>query len=175
MAKKRLFIFGGLVFLVFVIDLMFYFGRGSTGGVVSGYLIKEVSNNSLGLNLSLIAFIGQWIVLLSIVLFAYTRFLRSKKNEEAEIQTKNITIIEGKSETPLDSLYKLLEERGFLHLEAISKIFNISKEKALEWAKILEDDELVMIEYPAFSDPEVTFKGYDKQKIKSEDAVQKNK
>ena len=92
MAKKRLFIFGGLVFLVFVIDLMFYFGRGSTGGVVSGYLIKEVSNNSLGLNLSLIAFIGQWIVLLSIVLFAYTRFLRSKKNEEAEIQTKNIKL-----------------------------------------------------------------------------------
>ena len=167
MAKKRLFIFGGLVVLVFVIDLMSYFGKNPTGGIISGFLINDASNNSLGLNLSLIAFVGQWILLLAIVLFAYTRFLKSKKSEEAAVQTKDVSVAEGKSDTPLDSLYKILEERGFLHLEAISKIFNISKEKALEWAKILEEDELVTIEYPAFSDPEVTLKGYDKQKIKN--------
>ncbi|MBI2045124.1 hypothetical protein HYT23_03635 [Candidatus Pacearchaeota archaeon] len=166
MGKKRLLILGVILIAIFGIDLLFYFNNNETGGVVSGFFIKGLDKQSFGINLSLIAFIGQWIILLSIVIFAYARFLKGRKNEEALIQTKKIKISEGKSETPMDSLYKILEENGFLHLEAIAKTFSIPKEKALEWAKILEEDDLVSIEYPAFSDPEITLKGFDKQKIK---------
>ncbi|MEK6926149.1 MAG: hypothetical protein AABW50_02635 [Nanoarchaeota archaeon] len=114
-----------------------------------------VGNLPAGINFSLVAFIVQWIILLLIVLLAYTRFLKHRKEEETKIRGFIIPSSLSKSETYLDVLYKLLKEKKSLSVGIISKVFKIPKDKALEWAKMLENDELVTIEYPAFADPEI--------------------
>ena len=60
-----------------------------------------------------------------------------------------------RGETEFDMLYSLLKENKKLKIQEISKILNISPEKALEWSKLLENHNLALISYPAFSEPEV--------------------
>ena len=71
-----------------------------------------------------------------------------------------------KSETEIDVLYRLLQEKKSLSVATIAKTFGITKEKAIEWAKILEDNDLATVEYPAFNDPQVEIKGLDEEKDK---------
>ena len=49
-----------------------------------------------------------------------------------------------------------MKEKTSLSTATVAKAFLISKEQALEWGKILEEHNLASIEYPAFSDPEIT-------------------
>ena len=63
----------------------------------------------------------------------------------------------GKTNTDLDLLYFLLREKKKLKIPTISKIFKIDKEKALEWCRILESHDYVIINYPSLSEPEVEF------------------
>jgi hypothetical protein len=154
MGKKRLIILGLFVLLFSGINLYLYFNQGNNSySKISGLFMEDLQE---GMNLSVIIFIGQWVLLLAIVLFAYTRFLRHKREqEEVKPIECNIQPSGTGSETELDCLYKLLQEKKRLSIDTIAKSFNVSKEKALEWAKILENSELVTIEYPAFNDPEV--------------------
>lgn len=66
-----------------------------------------------------------------------------------------ITRKKTRSETNLDVFYNLLKDKKSLSIKTVAKLFKVSREKALEWAKILENHELVTIEYPTFSVPEV--------------------
>lgn len=121
---------------------------------ISGNFIKDIPE-PFGIKLSIIFFIVLWIALLGVVFSAYMNFLKHKKEEE-----KKSTIILSKykkssSETDLDSLYRILKEKGMLSVATVAKIFNISKDKALEWGMILEDHKIIVIEYPAFDDPEL--------------------
>ncbi len=60
-----------------------------------------------------------------------------------------------KTYTPLDSMYELIKEKRKLKLYEISKKFKLSKEKSLEWCKILENEGIIKINYSAFSEPDV--------------------
>jgi len=158
MTKKIGVMLMGLFVLVFSsVNLFLYFNKGEKSySVLSGNIIQwQVIS---GMNISLIAFITQWIILLLIVFFSYNKFLKEKKDEDVkEIGISSVTEI-GNLETELDVLYKLLKEKRRLSIGAVAKAFNIKKEKALEWARILEDYEIVTIEYPAFNDPEIEIK-----------------
>jgi hypothetical protein len=153
MGKKRLITLGLFVLLFLGINLYLYFNKGENSySVLSGFSIKDLQG---GLNLSVIIFIGQWILLLAIVLFSYTRFLKHKKEGEVKEVPYQESLTKERSGTELDSLYELLKNKKKLSVDTIAKTFSVSKEKAIEWAKILENSELVTIEYPAFNDPEV--------------------
>lgn len=153
MGKKRLVILGLFVLLFSGINIYLYFNQGdSSYSTLSGLLVKDLPG---GLNFSVIIFIGQWVLLLAIVLFAYTRFLKHKREEEVKEVPYQVPLTKEKSGTELDLLYRLLKDKKRLSIETIAKTFSVSKEKAIEWAKILENSELVTIEYPAFNDPEV--------------------
>jgi len=158
MVKKLGVILMGLFVVVFSgVNLYMYFNQGETSystisGMVTGNAVLEK------MNVSLIAFILQWIILIMIVMFSYTQFIKQKKMEN--ISEKDIPKMNelGNLETELDRLYELLKVKERLSIDSISKVFGIEKEKALEWAQILEEHDLVKIEYPAFSDPEIEIK-----------------
>ena len=156
MAKKVGTILMGLFVLAFSsVNLYFYFNRDNPNSPISGMAITELP---LGLNMSVIAFILQWVVLLLVVMFAYMKFLKHRKEEDEKIGSFVIPTPKSRSETNMDVFYKFLKEKKSLSTRTISKLFTITKEKALDWARILEEHELVIIEYPAFSDPEVKIK-----------------
>jgi hypothetical protein len=53
---------------------------------------------------------------------------------------------------------------GELKISVIAKAFGISKDQALEWGKILENQNLASVEYPAFSEPEIKAKNKNGKK-----------
>ena len=152
----------GLFVLVFSgLNLYLYFSgtlNNYTG--ISGEAVSDIPEK---LNFSLIAFVGQWVLLLMIVMFAYSKFLKHKKAEDMVLKNQNFIIPTGKSETPLDAFYFLIKQKGILHTGVVATLFKISKETALDWAKMLEEEDLVTVEYPAFSEPEIRIKGYKKE------------
>lgn len=155
-----------IIFLVvlFLLNLLFFLrNKGGFYNSVTGMFIQEIPT---GINMSLIAFIVQWLILLLVIILAYTKFLKHRKEEDEKIENFVIPKPSSKAETNMDVFYSLLMEKKSLSMGTISKVFKLSKEKALEWAKILEDHDLATIEYPAFSDAEIKIKGYDLEKKK---------
>ncbi|RLG11311.1 hypothetical protein DRN69_07930, partial [Candidatus Pacearchaeota archaeon] len=120
---------------------------------------KNIFKNLKELDVSTILFVVQWILLFVVALIFYIKFLKTKKKEEGEekIEMKRKKG-GGKSHTDLDDLYELLKEKKVLKIPVIAKSFNIDKEKAFEWCKILEENNLVNINFPPFSEPEVVIK-----------------
>lgn len=170
MEKKRLapVLIGAFVLVFFVMNFFFFSKRSSapaTGAVIGSSL-------PLGLNITLLAFILQWVILLVIVIFGYSRFLKHRKEEDEKIKNFVIPQLKSNAETMFDVFYKLLKEKKSLSISTVAKAFKIKKEQALEWGKILEEHNLVYIEYPTFSDPEIKIET-EKKDVESLDEVKK--
>lgn len=164
---------GIILFIVLILGSMnvyLYISKGKVSySVLSGRFVEKIpeipivekfQELPLTLNLSLVAFVVQWILLVLIVIIAYLKFLKHRKQEHIKLtygQIKNQKL-SSRSKTDLDILYNLLEKQKKLRIGAIAKTFKITNEKALEWAKILENSELAIVEYPAFNEPEIILK-----------------
>jgi hypothetical protein len=172
MAKKIGVAAMGLFVVLFLgINLYLYTVKNNSSSAMSGMAITDLP---FGLNISLLAFILQWIILLCIVFFAYTRFLKHRKEEDEKIKFLVIPEPKSKAETNIDILYNFLKKEEGLSIGAVARIFNVKKEVALGWGKILEENDLATIEYPAFADPEIKIKKDEEEqpktkKIKKED------
>ncbi len=171
MAKKiGVALMGAFLVLIIGFNLVSHFSKNSSNSM-SGMFISDLPG---GLNISLIAFILQWVILLLVVVFAYMKFLKHKKEEEQKIIDFVIPKPRTKAETNIDVLLNLLKEKGSLTTGTIAKAFNITKEQALDWGKVLEEHGFVNIEYPAFADPDIKF-GREKteEEIKKEKEIKK--
>lgn len=143
----------GIFIVLFVgLNLFSYYSRKNSSSSMSGMFLKDLP---LGGSMSLIAFILQWVILLMVVIFAYMKFLKHRKEEEEKIAHFIIPKLKSKAETNLDIFYNLLKDKKSLSTGTIAHAFKITKEQALDWGKILEEHGLVSIEYPAFADPEI--------------------
>ncbi len=127
--------------------------------LIQGMAIGEI-NVIPNMDISSVVFIAQWVLTGIIVIILYAKHLKRKKTEGARLVISNIQL--GKSGTELDSLYYLLQEKKHLNIGMISRSFKISKDKAMEWCKILEDSDLAVINYPSFSEPEIEIKEVQK-------------
>lgn len=63
-----------------------------------------------------------------------------------------------KNKTDIDSLYELLQKEKSINLSAIINTFGISKEKAEEWCRILEEGGLAIVHYPPIGELELIWK-----------------
>ncbi len=107
---------------------------------------------------STIIFVVQWFILFIILLILYINFLKRKRQEKKEIKSVKKERQKKGTATDLDSLYELLKDKKRLGVSSIAKAFNISEDKAMEWAKIFEKNNLGYIEYPAFSEAKLCLK-----------------
>jgi response regulator of citrate/malate metabolism len=78
--------------------------------------------------------------------------------QEQEKQQKDVA--EGKVvETTIDKLFNLVDKRDKVKInDALAKELGISKERIEEWAVILEEHNLVSINYPTIGEPDITRK-----------------
>lgn len=121
---------------------------------IVGFSIKEnvfQSYNSLTFPIR-IFMISQWVLLLFILFYAAFRDRKIQRinNENIDLHIKRNP---DKNKTDLDTLYEILKDKKELPISAVSKSFNVNKDIAMEWCKILESGELVSISYPGFSEP----------------------
>ena len=177
--KSGLVITMSIVLVLAIINVFLFINTGSFSySVFTGRLVEKIPELPLGLNISLLAFAIQWIILLVIAILAYTRYIKKRNHEHIKISYSQLSKRRGKFETDFDTFYKLLKERKRMRIGVIAKIFAISEEQALEWSKILENSDLVTVEYPAFYEPEVRIKEYVEKKegekeVKDEKEVEK--
>lgn len=159
--KKRVIAAFAMAILLIIVNILFFF-----------YNVKPSLQEARGeipkafyfLNAQVIIFIIAWIIIIAIIFFNYKnlRVIKGKKVNAGYYSSIKRNIEKKhrfkKGHTDIDLLYSLLKDRKHLKIPAISRIFNISNEKALEWCKILEDSSLAVINYPAFSEPEIEIK-----------------
>ena len=62
-------------------------------------------------------------------------------------------IVKKRMETAIDEVLDILERRGSITLDEISQGFHTDKTVVEEWAKILEEHKLVVINYPVIGKP----------------------
>lgn len=112
----------------------------------------------LGLVLAIIIIILVFLIIIEIKKRVKLKNIKdgdkSKKPSKEKISTTKVKLKATKfGETSLDLLYQLIEEKQQIKMDEIINIFSITKEQAKEWANILENQNLVIIEYPLFGSP----------------------
>jgi NADH:ubiquinone oxidoreductase subunit 5 (subunit L)/multisubunit Na+/H+ antiporter MnhA subunit len=124
---------------------------------LTGFSVNEVitDNNTKLSPFSKILIITQWSFLGLILIFASAKDRRFKKQK---IELEGIKINPSKEQTDLDKIYNILKERKQIKVKNITKLFNITYDIALEWAKILESGNLAEIDYPMFGGPILNIK-----------------
>jgi len=78
--------------------------------------------------------------------------------QEQEKQQQDLA--EGKMvETTIDKLFNLVDKRNKVKInDALAKEIGVSKERIEEWAVIMEEHNLVSVNYPTIGEPEITRK-----------------
>jgi len=161
MESKRgnfLFIKLFLVFMIIVLinlGFLIYKNPKIISFKTTGFSIRENLSEvyySLSSNMKLFL-LAQWIILMFVIIYIIFQIKKSKKN----IQIK-INKTPEKNKTDLDLLYEIIQEKKEIPFSLIPNAFNVSKEIAMEWCKILESGELISIEYNPFGEPIIKIK-----------------
>lgn len=105
---------------------------------------------------SAIIVIIEWIFVISIIVFFYTRRITGMKVEFDDLMTSFHPENSG-TKTDLDKLYELLKEKKRLRLSNVAKAFNVDKKVIENWAGALQAGKFITIEYPRFGEPELVF------------------
>lgn len=117
---------------------------------------------------------GEWLAVILIIIIILIKgkqkFSKEMKvNKELTTQKSKIKYHKSKPETDLDILYKILKEKKSLRMSAISEIFKINKDIAMNWCKILEEGNLATIHYPTVGSPKIIINEENKEKGENEE------
>ena len=134
-----------------------YQGFNKANSNLVGNVISDFKVPYLNIDLTLIIFISQGIVLGFIIFVVIMRAMKKTKQKSEGINLGNISLKKTKAQTDLDIFYNIIKEKKKINIAVIAKYFNIGEEKALEWAKILENEEMVTIDYPFLNNPEISY------------------
>ena len=166
--------------VIVVVLLNFVYIIYKNGGItqpITGFSVKDTifSGYSSLSSTSRIFMISEWTFLFLMLIYAvyWDKSMQTKKGDSIDLHIqRNVD----KNKTDLDTLYETIQEKKELPISTISKSFNITKDIAMEWCKILESGELVSLSYPGFSEPLVRIneKGVKNMEIGKSDKVNVN-
>jgi len=151
--KKREVIVVSVIILALSFINIYFYEKKTFSGLAIGDTFK--------IDFSGIAFIIQWVLIVLLVVVIIFRNFKKEKEEDVTIDYGKIEQERNSQklgQTDIDLLYDLLKEKNHLNISTLAKIFDVKKEIILEWCKILEDHNLVIINYPAIAEPEVRIK-----------------
>jgi hypothetical protein len=77
----------------------------------------------------------------------------AKKLPEQEINAMAFADRQKRIETPLDELLELVMKRGTVKISEAAKAFRVKESQLEEWARLLEEHELIEIHYPTIGKP----------------------
>ena len=100
---------------------------------------------------------SQAILIGTIIFFIIFRKIMKaeKKKKRRKVDMQGVSRESG---TSLDALYKILVERKSLNINFIADIFEIKRDLAMEWARILESGDLATLDYPGIGTPRLILK-----------------
>lgn len=107
------------------------------------------------------AIIGLYVLCGFFIVYIFVgvcRFSARKKVVKADAKVeikkiqKDIIAKASKYETNIDRLYKLIIKSGCVKVSDAAKMFNISKEQAEEWGRVLEGHGMIELDYPAIGE-----------------------
>ncbi len=150
-------LFGYIFFFIAQVFPSIYQGFNKLSNNIAGNAIADIKVPYINLDLTLLIIISQGIILGFIIFAIVMRTMKNKNQKKEKINLGSFSLKKTKSQTDLDILYNIIKTKKKVSIEALSLYFNISQEKALEWAKILENEEMVTIDYPFLSNPEISF------------------
>lgn len=110
------------------------------------------------------ALIPSAIIIMVALIFSIIHIRKVKKaqkitdNVRVAMIKQALNLKKRKYETELDMLYNIVKKSKRITITEISEGFKISKEKAEEWARILDEHELLELYYPAIGEPELRWK-----------------
>jgi hypothetical protein len=143
-----------LVVVVFLINLGAFVYR-YINMSITGFTIRESLYGAYQTPLmTKIFLIAEWTLLISGLLFVYIKERKSKINED-ELSGINLKKLSKKKGTDLDTFYSVLQTKKQLRISTIAKLFEIDKQNAMEWCKILESGNLAYLDYPTAREPVV--------------------
>ncbi len=102
----------------------------------------------------------EWLSIIIIFIFGYVRHVFAIKQEE-KFPHGSIETIHAQQgnhhgiKTDIDALYELLREKKRLRFSVIARLFHVTSENVMEWAKILEEGDMATIIYPRWGEPEL--------------------
>lgn len=151
-----------LVFVVLILlanSLFFvYKSTGFTGFSVKSFKdIEENFSYLKNINPQTQTFlIGQWILLILLLLYAAVRDLTLIRGRRPSLEINYSAPVNFR--TDMDTLYEILKKHKKVSVTDIAKSFSVEKDLVLEWFKILESGDLAEIYYPGFGDPVLKLK-----------------
>ena len=130
-------------------------GHNSQGGI-SGNSISDDSQKTIsGISINEKIILGaEWLLVASV-------FLISILGGRMELKTIDEVIVTPKktksniSKTDLDSMYEILKEKKALRIKTLAKYFKVDERTIAEWARVLEEANLVTVHYPIIGDPQI--------------------
>lgn len=133
-----------MLFVIVMLSVNLFLFLGNKG-TVTGNVIGAASSD--GSDFYFFVFIAQIFLLAVILAMANVE----RKESSGEI----------KSLTDIDIFYIMLQKNKILKLNTISKAFNIPKDLALEWSKILEEHNMAKVIYHTFRDTDIVSMDYE--------------
>lgn len=154
--KREVRILTGAIGFFTTANLVFYFSSGLFSYTqITGNAAVDLSGRLGTINLSTVLFGAQFIILAIIVLVAGAKYRRQQKDEKEAEEILKIKEHKKMPETRLDQVLDILGKKESISVRALAKAFQIEKELATEWGRILEEHNLAVLDYPPFSDPEI--------------------
>ena len=158
-SKKKKLIYSSLFFLGSLLYIVILYVKGM---FLLPYWLKLLQFASpmfyIGLSLAMLAI----VIIVSIQI---KKTLKRKKivyeaEEEENVKEIKSTLASyaGRYETDLDKLYAILKDRKTIKVNEVASAFGISKQEAEEWGKIMKEQDLAEIYYPAVGDMEIRWK-----------------
>lgn len=78
-----------------------------------------------------------------------------RKAVTEDLMPEHVPEKKDRMETPLDELYEMVTKTGKLKISDAARKLKVHETQVEEWAKILEDHELIEIHYPPLGKPEL--------------------
>ncbi len=124
---------------------------GISGKVISEDLDESSSKISFEHRLVLA---GEWIFIIAILIVFLIKAKMEIRTVEHAIFTK-LKINRGIAQTDLDLMYELTKEKKAIKINALANYFEVEDKTIIAWARILEEANLVSLNYPAVGEPQV--------------------
>lgn len=158
MKKAGITIFLGALLLILA-GQVYYYNFGNSNIAVAGNVISNVDVPFTNLSLTTVILIVQGVVIAIVLFGVIFQTIRHKKEEKDQIKVFSLVQHKkSKSETDLDLLYEMVKKKNKVDVSSVAKLFKVSSEVALEWGKILENKNLVSMDYPFLSSPQIILK-----------------
>ncbi|MDP4040006.1 MAG: hypothetical protein Q8P57_05505 [Candidatus Pacearchaeota archaeon] len=145
------------------------FAKNGISGIAVGetQIFQETQINSIksifgAPGKSLMIILVEWVLLATFTTFTLVKHKINIRSEIASIDLEK-RYKKSPNKTDLDILYDMLQENESISLSAISKIFRVNKETALQWTETLESGRLAYLKYPRMGEPLLMKVGKDRR------------